>query len=177
MSRAAKYEDRYCAFIDILGFRELIDDLRTGATNFKTLRNLLREINSPIKAPKIKNPNMKVQSISDAVAISTAPTADGLVQLLYSLEDLTENLAKEGFLMRGAIVKGRLYHDKNMVFGEALVEAARLESGIVRFPRVMIARSIAEMAFRNKYWATNFESVFGEQKTALTTNIRLQMSK
>jgi hypothetical protein len=38
-----QYEERYCALLDILGFRELISDLRSGAVQFETIRDLLKK--------------------------------------------------------------------------------------------------------------------------------------
>jgi hypothetical protein len=52
----------------------------------------------------------------------------------------------EGFFIRGAIVKGKLYHDEKMVFGEALVEAYRLENNVVNYPRVMVVRDVVQDA-------------------------------
>ena len=42
--------------------------------------------------------------------------------------------------MRGAIVKGKLYHDDQIVFGSALVRAYELESTVVNFPRRFLSR-------------------------------------
>jgi hypothetical protein len=39
-------------------------------------------------------------------------------------------------------VRGQLYHDASMVFGEALVRAYELESTIARFPRVVISKEV-----------------------------------
>ncbi len=46
--------------------------------------------------------------------------------------------------MRGAIVKDRLYHDDQIVFGSALVRAYELESSVVNFPRIMVTRAVAK---------------------------------
>jgi hypothetical protein len=42
------YVDRYCAFIDILGFRGLIRDLNRNANHFLALREVLRKIHTPV---------------------------------------------------------------------------------------------------------------------------------
>ena len=71
------YEERYFAFVDILGFQGLIEQLKRGDTQFKTLWHLLKRIHTP---PQF-DPNpflgsgFRAQSISDAVAISTAVNA------------------------------------------------------------------------------------------------------
>jgi hypothetical protein len=144
MSPSRPYEDRYCAYLDILGFQRLIDRLSEGATPFETLQALLEQIHNPPHSANgtFKNADFRAQSISDAVALSTSLSSEGLSQLFHSLEKLCQRLLIEGFFARGAVVKGKLYHDDRMVFGEALVRAYRLESEIVRFPRIMIARDV-----------------------------------
>jgi hypothetical protein len=41
------YHERYCAFVDILGFRELIGRLRQGNTPLDALRQLLAKVHTP----------------------------------------------------------------------------------------------------------------------------------
>ena len=124
------------------------------------VKRLLEQVHSPMRATKreLRAPDMKAQSISDAVAISTALTGDGLVQLLFSLEQLTIDLLFEGYFIRGAVVKGKLYHDNKMVFGEALVDAINLEHEVVRFPRVMIHSAVVKDAFNDNNWLDDFKN-------------------
>jgi hypothetical protein len=138
------YHERYCAFVDILGFGALIEQLSHGETAFERL-DLLAQVHSPEKGTnKSWYTEFRAQSISDAVAISTVRSPIGLVELLNATEDLSLELLNQGFFVRGAIVKGMLYHDESMVFGEALVRAYRLEREVVRFPRIMLVRDVVE---------------------------------
>jgi hypothetical protein len=77
------YEQRYCAFIDILGFRELIGKLDRGELSFLTLMEMLDRIHRPARArvgdEMHQFSELRAQSISDAVAISTACTSYGLL--------------------------------------------------------------------------------------------------
>jgi hypothetical protein len=135
-----KYPERFCAFIDILGFRELVARLGNDSGAVEALRNVLSEVHNP-KLPGLADPmfvDYRTQSISDAVALSTLPIAEGLLMLFGSLNQLTFNLLSEGYFVRGAIVRGRLYHDYGMIFGEALVHAYDLETTVVRYPRIMV---------------------------------------
>jgi hypothetical protein len=134
------YPERLCAFIDKLGFRGLVARLGWDAGAVESLRKVLREVHKPI-IPGLVDPasvDYRTQSISDAVAISTVPTPDGLMMLFGSLNQLTFNLLAEGYFVRGAIVRGCLYHDDEMIFGEALVRAYDLETAVVKYPRIMI---------------------------------------
>jgi hypothetical protein len=90
------------------------------------------------------------RAISDAVAVSTGPTAPGLYTLLTSLEGHALNLLNQGYFTRGAVVRGSLYHDDDMVFGDALLEAYNRENTIARFPRIMISREVVRNI--DEYW-------------------------
>jgi hypothetical protein len=144
------YEQRYCAFVDILGFRELIRKINTGELSILTLGSMLDRIHRPSRTQMsrdlLKVSQVRAQSISDAVAISTTCTPVGLLHLFLVLEDLALGLLERAYLLRGAIVKGPLYHDERMVFGQALVDAYRLENNIARYPRIMISREVVEDA-------------------------------
>jgi hypothetical protein len=139
-------EERYCAFVDILGFGELIDQLDHGLTSFRSLQELLTKVHNPppTNASAIERSDFRVQSISDAVALSGAPNVVGIAAIVHSINRLAVDLLTQGFFIRGAIVKDHLYHDDKMVFGKALVRAYRLETSIVRYPRVMVTREVVE---------------------------------
>jgi hypothetical protein len=143
-----EYEERYCAFVDILGFRGLINDVHSGALDFRRLRNLLKRIHDPYhgKRDPFETFDLRVQSISDAVAFSATANSAGLQTLFLALEDLAMGLLFEGYLLRGAVVKGMLYHDDSTVFGKALVDAYKFESETARYPRIMVTRQVVEDA-------------------------------
>ncbi len=137
------YVDRYCAFVDILGFRQLIGVLKENERQSVALRDVLRKVHAPVNEPTVNwQIDFRAQCISDAVAISTLATDAGLVLLFQVIEKLAVDLLREGYFIRGALVKGKLYHDASMVFGEALVRAYELENAVVRYPRVMVTRDV-----------------------------------
>lgn len=139
------YKEKYCVYIDILGFKGLISELEHNSAKFDAVRAVLRKIHTPQKVTKKAwYTEFRAQSISDAVAISTLPSGIGLLEILHAVKDLAIELLKEGYFIRGAIVKGSLYHDDQMIFGDALVQAFELESNIVKFPRVMITRKVLD---------------------------------
>jgi hypothetical protein len=142
----AQYEQRYCAFVDILGFSELIGRLAQGATPVDALRKLLGTVHAEPTGKNIKSfkqSDLKAQSISDALCLSSACTPAGLGHLFHNLEELSRHLLKDGFFIRGAVVKGMLYHDEKIAFGDALVRAYRLEQDVVRYARIMATRDVA----------------------------------
>jgi hypothetical protein len=78
------------------------------------------------------------------VALSAAVVPSGLGAIIHSINQLAVDLLKQGYFIRGALVKDTLYHDDKTVFGKALLRAYSLESTIVRYPRVMVTREVVE---------------------------------
>ncbi len=165
------YEERYCAFVDILGFSALISTIGEAATEklkngqVEEVRKLLQVVHSPpyIMAP-IGIDDYQANTISDAIAISAATNARGLLLIFEMLEDLSLELLNKGYFCRGAIVKGPLFHDRTMVFGEALIKAYRMESTVAKYPRVVVSGDVA--ADFTRYETEEFEGALGTPRLA-----------
>ena len=145
-----EYTERYCGFVDVLGFSDLVDRLAERPTEFSFLRDILSTIHTPfpdacLYHSRFPGSDFKSHSISDAVAVSTAVNRAGLLHIFASLAQLAGDLLLKGYFTRGAIVKGRLYHDRTMVFGEAFIEALRLERDVVKYPRIMATPGIVRL--------------------------------
>jgi hypothetical protein len=145
---SSQHEQRYCAFVDIIAFSDLIESLRNGNVHFETIRDLLKQIHQPHDPQFVGlgDTDFQAQSISDAVALSTRSTVNGLAMLFDTLERLSLALLHEGYFTRGGVCRGMLNHDTNMVFGEALVKAYKLESEVAKYPRIMLTKDVVEGA-------------------------------
>jgi hypothetical protein len=160
----ASYTERYCAFIDILGFSGLISDLDRGKVSVAEIHRVLSAIHARPNAARPQHADLRSQSISDAVALSAAPNAAGFDAICTAAEELSRRLLRSGYFARGGMTKGRLYHDHSTVFGPALVEAYRLESQIAKFPRIVIPRAVAAdgtgYAQEGTHWKNYFDDRF-----------------
>jgi hypothetical protein len=138
------YEQRYCAYIDILGFADLMAELRGGKVPYEAIRDVLKRMHNPYdpKIIDVEHCDFRAQSISDAVALSTQCSIPGLSMLFAAIRELAEAALHKGYFLRGAVCKGHLYHDESTVFGEALVKAYKLESTVVNFPRIMLTKKV-----------------------------------
>jgi hypothetical protein len=147
---STSYDERYCAFVDILGFRQLIEGLSRDANQFAALRNLLARVHGTGSASSSEesHSDFRAQSISDAVAISTLPTQEGLADIFGALQSLAVDLLVEGYFVRGAVVRAPLYHDDRMVFGKALIQAYSFESEVAKYPRIVVSREVREDIIR-----------------------------
>lgn len=163
MTNPIRYEDRYCLFLDILGFKEVVEQSTHPKSNTPTgIRRLhpggiyfsLKQIASTLNYKPIlisdsgrsRTSSRVMTQFSDSVVVSyRAGEMGGLDTMLYDVLNLQIALVQRGLLIRGAITQGPLHHDKDFVFGPALNEAAELEK-VAMYPRVIVDRDLLNAA-------------------------------
>jgi len=149
-----EYETRLLAFVDLLGWKAATQsmdptELRRAILPIARRAQIYNEqFREQVRTRKdiIFNPIfMEVQYcfFSDSFVFST-PISFG-PRIVTAVGDIALQLLQMGFLTRGAIVKGKVFHLDNIVFGPALVRAVQLEKATV-MPRVFFDReSIGDM--------------------------------
>src|SRR6266513_3306365 len=148
----AAYEERFVAFVDALGFKELI--ARTtgpqGDVSVDEVRDLL--VPPPpageeqIILGRIGDISLSghyLTSFSDSIVISTHATEPGLIHLLTHLEKISFGLFNRGVLCRGAVTRGLIYHRDGLTFGPALIQAVEQER-VARYPRIVLDQKVVK---------------------------------
>lgn len=154
------YEDRIIVFIDILGFSNRImetvidDQEQTKQTqSIKSFIELIQndfEISDKSKektefASSYKSSFIATQC-SDSLFLSYKYDEESAVfYCLIHLYYFCFDALRYGFLVRGSIVRGQVYHTKNMIFGPGLVEAVEKEKALVSYPRIVLGQDILDI--------------------------------
>jgi hypothetical protein len=137
------YKERYVAFADILGFADIV---RMSAQDSSPRRHdaLVKALASAGFYHPGVNPgdDIQFQTFSDSVVMSSAVSIGGLLHILSSMVDLSNRLLGNGLLIRGAITKGALHHDRSIMFGPAFLEAYEIEHKIAKYPRILLSRDV-----------------------------------
>jgi hypothetical protein len=136
------YSKRYVAFLDILGFSDIVRQSGSSPGQAKQLISILKNI---AKANVVygsddlveEKDDFRAQSFSDCIVLSENASPKGLFRLLAAVTTLSFDLLSNGIFARGGIAKGDLHHSDTVVFGPAMLEAYRLESTIARYPRIL----------------------------------------
>ncbi len=150
----------YCAFMDIIGFKEMIEELKTTTESESILKRLHKLISNQLRELSKKEDEdfpadwfIKVftdnivlgQMIHSGEAESSEAEWEWGYIVMASME-LQLALALEGFFLKGGISVGELFIDDSMVFGPALLEAYRIEQSVARDPRIVLSDSVLELA-------------------------------
>jgi len=176
-----KYERSIVAFIDILGFKEIVKQSESDSTKIELLHSVLEYLKSweipkmwALKLVEIEEDAQKkgvenfdisgrtsTTSFSDSIVVSVK--VDGNVNemastLIINLAYIGAILMERGILFRGGITIGNIFHKENgIVFGQGLIDAYQLESKSAKYPRIILSdKLIRELNYpleakRNRY--------------------------
>ncbi len=136
-----EFEERVVAFIDVLGFKPIV----TNSLLSKDDSSLLEELNTALETAVLsldKKVNSLVSkelipkhiSISDSIIISAPLTSAemsnyrGLLILVIRVIQLTHILLSKGYLLRGGLSVGKVWHSSSNIVGQAYQEAYTIET-------------------------------------------------
>jgi hypothetical protein len=89
----------------------------------------------------------RFSQFSDCVVLSyEIKEQSGVYFMISAMAFAIIELANRGYLVRGAITYGDLYHTQKHVVGPALVRAYEMESKDAKYPRVIVDPSVLELA-------------------------------
>jgi hypothetical protein len=140
------YSEYYVAFLDILGFKDLVLSETDG--DKQIIDNYLKKIKEFINGNKEENtiPKLSVNAISDAIILAVPfgseyqENISNLRRLCVAIQDIQYKLALEKIWLRGAISFGNAYisDGEKQIIGPAYIHAYLLEEKVAIYPRVIL---------------------------------------
>ncbi len=161
--KKVSYEKRIVAFIDILGFKEIVKESESDPSKIDLLYSALHflkvwetsdrwdlklvEIEEDAQKKGVDNFDIRGKtnstSFSDSIVISVKVddnTNEMCSTLIVNLAFIGAVLLEKGILFRGGITIGNIIHRENgTVFGQALIDAYLLESKSAKYPRIILS--------------------------------------
>jgi len=159
-STVTGYENRIVAFIDLLGFKEIIMDTVVGKNmdnteNIGKVHELLLAMRRSLDIDEGYNEFIKskqVTQFSDSVVISFLHDEESAVfWTLFEIQCLIVEIVSKGFLCRGGLTSGKLIHTNKLLFGPAFIDAYLMESKKAIFPRIIVDPEVIETAINYRH--------------------------
>lgn len=145
------FEDRAVAFIDVLGFRNIVHAAGQGGSAHTELETLIELLETAVpnldgtvdhKVPKDLIP--KHIYVSDSIILSAPLTSPqvhsyrGLSVLVMRVIQISHLLLSKGYLLRGGISVGSVWQTDSNIVGPAYQEAYQIETKTLA-PRVELS--------------------------------------
>jgi hypothetical protein len=144
-----EYEDRIILFIDFLAFKEIVGGTEGDPAALGRLvaaMDALAEIGDDQSTG-----SQRVSQFSDSIVVSyRVDETSGVFWLLNEMAWAIIDLASRGYLLRGAVTFGPLYHSERHVVGPAMVKAHLMETKLAKYPRVIIDPELLKLARRHR---------------------------
>lgn len=163
MKENLKYEERLVAFIDILGFKEIVKQSEKEPSKISLIYSVLNYLknweipeNWDLKLVEIEEDAQKKgverfdirgktnsTSFSDSIVVSVKVDNDineVASTLIVNLANIGAILFEQGILFRGGLTIGNIIHNEHgTVFGQGLIDAYKLESNNAKYPRIILS--------------------------------------
>lgn len=154
-----EFEDRAVAFIDVLGFKDLVNsavgngvERRKLSALISLLKSAVPTLDTSVSSTISKHLIPRHLYISDCIILSAPlsckekPNYNGVDIVIMRAIQLSHFLLNEGYLTRGGISAGKLWHTETNIVGPAYQEAYLLELNGNK-PRIKIHDNAL------KYWS------------------------
>jgi hypothetical protein len=140
-----RFEQRYVAFVDILGFSDIVKRMDAEEHLFTTIRDALWKLSSQSRGfteyRRKKKSDIRMAAFSDCYVLSEASSFKAW-RVLAAVQKLGADFLKEGILTRGAVVLGKAYHEGPVLFGQGVVDAHNWESEVAKYPRIRVSGEV-----------------------------------
>ena len=151
-----KFEDRAVAFIDVLGFKPMVDAAEQGGSKLTELKHLIDVLESvvpnldgTVDQSVLRDLIPKHIYISDSIILSAPLTSNqmpsyrGLSILVMRIIQISHILLSKGYLLRGGISVGSVWHTDSNIVGAAYQDAYQIENKTF-VPRIELTRAAKE---------------------------------
>jgi hypothetical protein len=148
-----KFEWRYFALVDLIGFSEKVR-ARSEIASPEKLELIYTALNLVVQESDLgkRGINVEITMFSDTIIVSTPRPTESiqevefvLASFLWCIRRIAVLLLQHGFLSRGCIIEDEIFHRQGLVVGPAIIAAHTFESRIANFPRIIIVRKLRDV--------------------------------
>lgn len=138
--------ERYIAYLDVLGFKELVFQ-----KNLTALEEYFLTVNKSLATLKSEQNKIESFIISDSIILIVPDSTEDFKLMLRAIQTIQSELIFKDIWIRGAVSFGEIFYDKmlNLIIGKGIINAYLLEQE-AKFPRVIIDPKIIPRIAENR---------------------------
>lgn len=181
MGNEFRYKEKFIAFIDILGFKNLIN--KSGEKIIERVVNTIEESldaykehfvpdhstsDTDMMGYKVLDVEPKYYLMSDSIILTMDDKENNLFRFLIGITTIQRRFIAHNIFVRGAVVKGKIFETtasdgtSKIVFGRGGNEATRMESIDAIYPRIVVNGAILG-GLKEKYSNPRVKSDIGQE--------------
>lgn len=146
-----EFQDKFIGFVDILGFKSLIEHAEAGeGMSLAEINKAVSQLGSesdrctiqthgpticPMASRNSDDLDFQIAQASDCVIVSTEVSPSGAITLIFHCWGAVFGLLKYGLMCRGHIRRGNIYHKGQHFYGSGYQESIKLEKVVSAFKR------------------------------------------
>lgn len=138
-------KQHYVAFLDILGFSEMVNADSQGDDQINLLK--LYRCHQSLSQIFRDHADCTITQFSDSVVIAKPYDATHFQWFAERVADYQRMLLDEGLLCRGGIAVNKHYSVNSFTFSAGLITAYKIESRLARYPRVVISPEVLDLVY------------------------------
>ena len=152
------YKECIVCFIDISGYSNFVKVIEQAQDMIDAIVDIVNNTTSNIEKVhgQFGQKPFNINIVSDSIVVTAEyqkdPSAENdwwsvftpIMSVIYASSKIQAEYLERGFLVKGGLCLGRIYRDNNMVFGEALAEAVKMESEN-RKPCIIVANTVVDL--------------------------------
>lgn len=149
--RMTDFKDKFIAFVDILGFKAMVEAAERGQGRTRAEITLIaselgqqkdKDLFDTYGARKCphsrhlqKNLDFQITQVSDCAIVSTEISPAGAINLIGHCWGAAISLLSKGVLVRGYITRGSIYHVDSQFMGTGYQNALEAEKAVTAFKK------------------------------------------
>jgi hypothetical protein len=140
-SNPRTYEDKFIAFVDILGFSDLVresQEEKSGRPTLEELIDLVEKLGSQAESARLaqsgphvcprapfvsRDLSFRITQVSDSVVVSSEVSPAGVIHLVNHCFGISVDLLMSGHLCRGFITRVQIFHSDSQFIGSGYLSA------------------------------------------------------
>lgn len=155
MSIDLKYTKKVIAFLDIMGFKSIINKTTNNSSFCELLISNLIELKGMENKKSLMGTGRieegkNVTVFSDSIVISYDLSLHNAIdKIIFDIIIMQIDLIAMGLLLRGGVTIGDVFHEGGVVLGPAMNRAYEIESKLSIYPRIMVDPILVKYACEN----------------------------
>ncbi|WP_096085895.1 hypothetical protein [Agaribacterium haliotis] len=164
LDRKIEYTEQIVAFVDILGFSNLINRIEEDEKLHKTLHWALSHIKSYKKTSEMDNTahsDLEVSVFSDCIVVTG--DSENFHGVTWAVGWLQAQLLGGGILTRGGIATGKIHHSDGILYGAGMIKAYQIENSAAVFPRIVLDQDLASRIpekYKSIYFSLDVDGLY-----------------